>query len=78
VDLDGYIALSLRVLEDWRVIFIAIGSIIVWTILRRVGAVYHVGPRRRPQPRTPSPPQPRRTPVRRVQSPIEDDEEVVE
>lgn len=76
MDLNGYIALSMRVIEDWRVVFIAVASIVVWAILRRVGVVYHPGPRRRPQVRAPAPP--RRPPVRREQVSVQDDEEVVE
>lgn len=78
MDLDGYIALSLRVIEDWRVVFIAVASIIVWAILRRVGVVYHPGPRRRPQVKTPAPPRPRRSPLRREQAPTLDNEEIIE
>ncbi|HTX73277.1 MAG TPA: hypothetical protein VMC79_10670, partial [Rectinemataceae bacterium] len=43
MDLNGYIALSMRVLGDWRVIAAALGSIVVWALLRRVGVVYHYG-----------------------------------
>jgi len=49
VDLNGYIALSIRVLSDWRVVFVALGSIILWAILRRVGVVYHTIPSQRPR-----------------------------
>ena len=48
MDLNDYASLSIRVLEDWRVIAVAIGSILVWAILRRVGAVYRSLPSLRP------------------------------
>jgi len=32
--------IAIQVLSDWRVIVIAVGTFLVWAILRRVGSVY--------------------------------------
>jgi hypothetical protein len=41
MSLNGYIALCLGVLSDWRVIAVALGSLVLWSILRYVGMVYY-------------------------------------
>ena len=41
MDLQEALALSLKVLADWRVIFIAVVVILVWAVLRYVGSVFH-------------------------------------
>ncbi len=47
MSLDYYMQLSLQVLADWRIIAVALGSILVWALLRYVGMVYY----RRPKPK---------------------------
>ncbi|MDA8427533.1 MAG: hypothetical protein M0Z80_15510 [Treponema sp.] len=79
MDLNGYMALSMQVLSDWRVVFVALGSIIVWSILRRVGVVYHAGPRRRPQaPSLPPKNIPRSRPRRSAPPPSQDEGDFIE
>jgi hypothetical protein len=49
--LQEALALSLKVLGDWRVLFITVAVLLVWAGLRYVGSVYH---RRSPmRPRAP-------------------------
>jgi hypothetical protein len=47
MDLQTAIALSLKVIADWRSIFIAIAVLLLWAALRYVGSVYHIRSRRR-------------------------------
>jgi hypothetical protein len=53
-DLKEALALALKVLADWRVIFIAVAIVLAWVALRYVGIVYHRRPRARPRPVAPS------------------------
>ena len=56
MDLKGALALSFKVIADWRVLFIAIAIMLAWAVLRYVGSVYH---RRRPRPSARPPVAPR-------------------
>jgi hypothetical protein len=40
MDLNGILALSIKVLADWRVLFIAAAFILLWVSLRYVGSIY--------------------------------------
>jgi hypothetical protein len=46
MDLNGYLSLFTRVLSDWRVVFIAVATILAWAALRYVGMVYDRRPSR--------------------------------
>lgn len=56
MDLAGTLAVSIKVLSDWRVLFIAVAVILLWATLRYVGSVYRNRSPRRKGPRiVPSP-----------------------
>ena len=40
MDLNGILRLSIKVLADWRVLFIAAAFILLWVSLRYVGSTY--------------------------------------
>jgi hypothetical protein len=76
MDLSGYLSLFTRVLSDWRVVFIAVATILAWAALRYVGMVYDRRPRRKAAVRSsfrPAAPAPRAP--RAQAAPIEEDEE---
>lgn len=50
MDFAGTLALSIKVLSDWRVIFIAAAVILLWAALRYVGSVYRSRSPRRAGP----------------------------
>jgi len=50
MDIQAALALSLKVLSDWRVIFITVSVLLIWAALRSVGSVYHKRPRARSKP----------------------------
>jgi len=41
MNLEAVMALSLKVITDWRVILITIATLLVWAALRYVGSIYH-------------------------------------
>lgn len=53
--LDAYIALSIRVLTDWRVIACAVAVLVIWTLFRFVGVIAQRRPPYRGGPRQPPP-----------------------
>lgn len=56
MDLAGTLALSIKVLSDWRVIFIAAAVVLLWAVLRYVGSVYRNRLPRRAGPTIPRSP----------------------
>ncbi len=73
MDLSGYLSLFARVLSDWRVLFIAVATLLAWTALRYVGMVYDRRPRRAaprriaPRPARPSAKAPRAAPAPEIE-----------
>ncbi len=55
MDLTEMISLALRVVQDWRMIFIAVAVLASIAILRYVGLVYHKRPKRPARPSAPGP-----------------------
>jgi hypothetical protein len=56
-DLQEALGLALKVIADWRVLFIAFTVVLAWSALRYVGIVYRKKPLARPRPAKPvSPP----------------------
>jgi hypothetical protein len=47
------LGLSLKVIADWRVVFITLALLLAIAILRYVGLVYHKVPKTRARPSTP-------------------------
>jgi len=41
MNLEAAMALSLKVISDWRVILVTIATLLVWAALRYVGSIYH-------------------------------------
>ena len=50
MDLTQGLSIALKVLVDWRVVFIAVAVAVVWAALRYVGSVYHRRPKTKPRP----------------------------
>jgi hypothetical protein len=50
MDLAQGLSIAIKVLADWRVVFIALAVIVVWAALRYVGSVYHRRPKTKPRP----------------------------
>lgn len=50
MDIQEAIAVSLKVVADPRVLFIAIAVLLAWAALRYVGSVYHRKPRAKARP----------------------------
>ena len=79
MDLTESLALSIKVIADWRVIFIAVAVLLVVSALRYAGSVYRgaTGPKRRAPPSAP-----RKAPAAKASSkgaePEESDEGMVE
>jgi hypothetical protein len=79
MDLSGYLSLFTRVLSDWRVVFIAVATILAWAALRYVGMVYDRRPRRGAAARSsfrPAAPAPK-APRAQAQREEEEEEETV-
>jgi len=55
MSLSETLALSLKVLADWRVVVIAVAVLLLWAALRYVGSVYRKRSRPRPRPFSPPP-----------------------
>lgn len=55
MEFGAAIAVSLKVLADWRVIAIAVGTLLLWAALRYVGTVYHKRIPTRPRASAPGP-----------------------
>jgi len=53
-DLQEALGLALKVISDWRVLFIAFAVILAWMALRYVGIVYRKKPRVQPRKAAPS------------------------
>jgi hypothetical protein len=53
MSLPETLELSLKVLEDWRVIAIAVAVLLLWAALRYVGSVYRKRSPTRPRPSAP-------------------------
>jgi hypothetical protein len=54
MDLSEMLSIALKVISDWRVVFITVAVLVVFTILRYVGIVYHKRPRTRARPPLPT------------------------
>lgn len=63
MDLNQTLALALKVIADWRVIFVTLAVLLLWAALRYVGTVYH-----RRAPRRPSAPRSLKAPAARGRS----------
>jgi len=50
MDLSEMLYFALKVIADWRVLFITAAALVVFAILRYVGIVYHKRPRTRARP----------------------------
>jgi hypothetical protein len=50
MELSEMLYLALKVIADWRVVFITVAVLVVFAILRYVGLVYHRRPRTRARP----------------------------
>jgi hypothetical protein len=68
MDLQEAFAIAIKVIADWRVIFIAIAVMLAWAALRYVGSVYHKRPRASPRPPA-APPPPKATGSAQAASP---------
>jgi hypothetical protein len=53
MDLSEMLSLSLKVIADWRVVFITLAVLLGIAILRYVGLVYHKAPKTRARPSSP-------------------------
>lgn len=79
MDLTGYLSLFARVLSDWRVVFIAVATILAWAALRYVGMVYDRRPRRGAAARSsfrPAAPAPKASRVRAQKEEAEEEETI--
>jgi hypothetical protein len=51
--LDEMLAIAIKVIADWRVVFITAAVLVGFALLRYVGLVYHKRPKTRARPRMP-------------------------
>ncbi len=77
MNLAQSLSIALKVLSDWRVLFIALAAILVWAALRYVGIVYSRAPRSKPRASAPKP-RAAAKPSRPKPPPPEADDEVIE
>jgi hypothetical protein len=72
MELNETLALSLKVLADWRVLLITVAILLSWAALRYAGSVYRrAGPRRRVPKASPT----KNRPAARSAAPKEPEEE---
>jgi hypothetical protein len=55
MDLTQMLEFALRVIADWRVIFITVAVLLAIALLRYVGLVYHKAPKRKARPKSSGP-----------------------